>query len=81
MLVLGLSRAYRFIQPGLKYLDRKGFDMVTDTRERQLWWRHLISILVFPVTVTLVVPALIVTPGHARLNFDSPLHIGSGWAS
>ena len=34
------------------------------------------SILVFPVTVTIVVPALIVTPGHARPNFGSPLNIG-----
>src|ERR1700744_639592 len=50
--------------------------MATDTRERQLWWRHMVSILVFPVTVTLVVPALIVNPTHARLNFASPLNIG-----
>jgi protein-S-isoprenylcysteine O-methyltransferase Ste14 len=50
--------------------------MVTDTRERRLWWRHLISILVFPVTVTLVVPALFVTPAHARPNLGSPLSIG-----
>lgn len=50
--------------------------MVVDTRERKLWWRHLISILVFPVTVTLVVPALIVTPAGARPNLGSPLNIG-----
>jgi protein-S-isoprenylcysteine O-methyltransferase Ste14 len=50
--------------------------MVTDTRGRRLWWRHLISILVFPVTVTLVVPALTVTPAQARPNFGSPLNIG-----
>jgi protein-S-isoprenylcysteine O-methyltransferase Ste14 len=50
--------------------------MVTGTRERRLWWRHLISILVFPVTVTLVVPALTVTPAQARPNLGSPLHIG-----
>ena len=50
--------------------------MATDTRERQLWWRHMVSILVFPVTVTLVVPALIVNSAHARLNFGSPLNIG-----
>ena len=30
--------------------------MVTNTRERRLWWRHLISVLLFPVTVTLVDP-------------------------
>lgn len=50
--------------------------MATDTRERQLWWRHLVSILMFPVTVTLVVPALIVTPAHARANLDSVVNIG-----
>jgi protein-S-isoprenylcysteine O-methyltransferase Ste14 len=50
--------------------------MVTGTRERRLWWRHLISILVFPVTVTLVVPALFVAPAHARPNLGSPLNIG-----
>jgi protein-S-isoprenylcysteine O-methyltransferase Ste14 len=50
--------------------------MVTDTRERRLWWRHLVSILVFPVTVTLVVPLLIVTPANARPNLGSPLNIG-----
>jgi protein-S-isoprenylcysteine O-methyltransferase Ste14 len=36
--------------------------MVTNARERQLWWRHLLSVLLFPVTVTLVVPALILLP-------------------
>ena len=39
--------------------------MVTSTR-RRLWWRHLMSILLFPVTVTLVVPALIVIPADVR---------------
>ena len=39
--------------------------MVTNTR-RRLWWRHLMSVLLFPVTVTLVVPALIVLPGGVR---------------
>jgi protein-S-isoprenylcysteine O-methyltransferase Ste14 len=34
--------------------------MALDTRERRLWWRHLISCLVFPVTMTIVIPALIV---------------------
>ncbi|HZU47889.1 MAG TPA: isoprenylcysteine carboxylmethyltransferase family protein [Mycobacterium sp.] len=33
--------------------------MVADTQERRLWWRHLMSVLLFPVTVTLVIPALI----------------------
>jgi protein-S-isoprenylcysteine O-methyltransferase Ste14 len=50
--------------------------MVTNTRERRLWWRHLLSILVFPVTVTLVVPALMLAPAHPRPNFGSLLNIG-----
>jgi protein-S-isoprenylcysteine O-methyltransferase Ste14 len=40
--------------------------MVTNTRERRLWWRHLISILLFPVTMTIVIPALIVLPDGVR---------------
>jgi len=40
--------------------------MVGDTRGRRLWWRHLISILVFPVTMTLVIPALIAGVARAR---------------
>ena len=39
--------------------------MATSTR-RRLWWRHLMSVLLFPVTVTLVVPALIVIPAGIR---------------
>lgn len=39
--------------------------MATRTR-RRLWWRHLMSVLLFPVTVTLVVPALIVIPSGVR---------------
>jgi protein-S-isoprenylcysteine O-methyltransferase Ste14 len=39
--------------------------MVTSTR-RRLWWRHLMSVLLFPVTVTLVIPALIVIPAGLR---------------
>lgn len=31
--------------------------------ERRLWWRHLMSVLAFPVTVTVVVPASLVLPG------------------
>jgi protein-S-isoprenylcysteine O-methyltransferase Ste14 len=37
--------------------------MVISTR-RRLWWRHLMSVLLFPVTVTLVVPALIMIPAE-----------------
>ncbi|HZE16061.1 MAG TPA: isoprenylcysteine carboxylmethyltransferase family protein [Mycobacterium sp.] len=40
--------------------------MVADTRERRLWWRQLISILLFPVTMTLVIPALIVITAGLR---------------
>ena len=40
--------------------------MVTNTRERRLWWRHLISFLFFPVTMTIVIPALIVLPAGVR---------------
>jgi protein-S-isoprenylcysteine O-methyltransferase Ste14 len=40
--------------------------MITSTRERRLWWRHLLSILVAPVTMTLVIPALIVTAAGIR---------------
>lgn len=40
--------------------------MVTHTRQRRLWWRHLMSVLLFPVTVTLIVPALIVIPAGLR---------------
>jgi len=48
-----------------------------DTRERQLWWRHLISVLLFPVTVTVVVPALIVIPAHGRTpHFGTALTLG-----
>ena len=40
--------------------------MATKTRERRLWWRHLISFLLFPVTMTIVIPALIVMPAGVR---------------
>jgi protein-S-isoprenylcysteine O-methyltransferase Ste14 len=40
--------------------------MATNTRERRLWWRHLMSVLLFPATVTLVIPALILTPAGVR---------------
>jgi protein-S-isoprenylcysteine O-methyltransferase Ste14 len=47
--------------------------MTTNTHERRLWWRHLLSILVAPVTMTLVIPALIVIPDGVRLpNLGSP---------
>lgn len=34
--------------------------------ERRLWWRHLFSVLLFPATMTMFIPALIaVTVGVA----------------
>ncbi|OMC16591.1 MULTISPECIES: isoprenylcysteine carboxylmethyltransferase family protein [unclassified Mycobacterium] len=48
--------------------------MVTTAR-RRLWWRHLMSVLLFPVTVTLVVPALIVIPAGVRTA-----HLGTALA-
>ena len=51
--------------------------MVTNTRERRLWWRHLISFLLFPVTMTLVIPALIVMPAGVRWpQFGTALTVG-----
>ena len=51
--------------------------MVADTRERRLWWRQLISILLFPVTMTLVIPALIViTAGLRAPGLGPPLTVG-----
>jgi protein-S-isoprenylcysteine O-methyltransferase Ste14 len=50
--------------------------MVTNTHERRLWWRHLLSILVAPVTMTLVIPALIVTAVGVRgPDLSSPASI------
>jgi protein-S-isoprenylcysteine O-methyltransferase Ste14 len=51
--------------------------MVTNTRERRLWWRHLMSVVLFPVTVTLVVPALIVIPpGPRRPDLGAAATVG-----
>jgi protein-S-isoprenylcysteine O-methyltransferase Ste14 len=48
---------------------------MADTR-RRLWWRHLISVLLFPVTVTIVVPALVVTWSDVwPPNFGSALAV------
>ena len=50
--------------------------MVTSTR-RRLWWRHLMSVLLFPVTVTLIIPALIVLPGGLRApHLGGPVTVG-----
>jgi protein-S-isoprenylcysteine O-methyltransferase Ste14 len=46
---------------------------MTQTLERRLWWRHLLSFSVAPVTMTLVIPALIVGWADIRLPaYDSP---------
>jgi protein-S-isoprenylcysteine O-methyltransferase Ste14 len=51
--------------------------MVADTRERRLWWRHLISFLIAPVTMTLLIPAQIVDWAHVRMpDLSSPLIAG-----
>ena len=51
--------------------------MVAETRERRLWWRHLISVLIAPVTMTLLIPALILDWPHLRLpDYSSPLTAG-----
>jgi protein-S-isoprenylcysteine O-methyltransferase Ste14 len=60
----------------LKYREGKEFEMTTNTRERRLWWRHLLSILVAPVTVTLVIPASILN-WHLRMpDLGSPVNAG-----
>jgi protein-S-isoprenylcysteine O-methyltransferase Ste14 len=51
--------------------------MVADTCERRLWWRQLVSILVFPVTMALVMPALIVISADVRAPYlGSPRVVG-----
>jgi protein-S-isoprenylcysteine O-methyltransferase Ste14 len=50
--------------------------MVTNTHERRLWWRHLLSVLVAPITMTLVIPALIVSSANVRTpDLSSPAFI------
>lgn len=45
------------------------------TKARRLWWRHVMSFLLFPVTMTLVIPALIVVGAGVRPHFDSALTV------
>jgi protein-S-isoprenylcysteine O-methyltransferase Ste14 len=40
--------------------------------KRRLWWRHLVSILVFPTTMTLLIPALIAMSTRARFTTPGP---------
>lgn len=50
--------------------------MTTNTRERRLWWRHLISFLVAPVTMTIIIPASIVNWRVHLPDLGSPLIAG-----
>jgi protein-S-isoprenylcysteine O-methyltransferase Ste14 len=51
--------------------------MVADTRERRLWWRHLISFLFFPVTMTIVIPGLIMIFADVRAaDLGAALKVG-----
>jgi protein-S-isoprenylcysteine O-methyltransferase Ste14 len=51
--------------------------MALDRHERRLWWRHLISCLVFPVTMTIVIPGLIAILADVRVpDPDTPLTVG-----
>jgi protein-S-isoprenylcysteine O-methyltransferase Ste14 len=46
------------------------------TVERPLFWRHVLSFLVAPVTMTVVIPALIVIASDARMpDLHAPLHL------
>ena len=50
---------------------------MTETTQRRLWWRHVLSFLLAPVTMTLVIPAVIVAVADVRPpDLDSPLPIG-----
>ncbi|WP_029114797.1 isoprenylcysteine carboxylmethyltransferase family protein [Mycobacterium sp. URHB0044] len=52
---------------------------MTETIQRRLWWRHLLSFLVAPVTMTIVIPTLIVGAADVRRpDFDSALGISLG---
>jgi protein-S-isoprenylcysteine O-methyltransferase Ste14 len=76
-LTFGLLAAYRRSSTKVEVSGRKEFEMVTDTRERRLWWRHLISVLLFPATMTLLIPALIVDWADLRrLDVGSALTVG-----
>ncbi|KZS68929.1 RemK protein [Mycobacterium kansasii] len=50
---------------------------MTTTHQRKLWWRHLISFLIAPVTMSLVIPALIVVASGVRApDLHSPVAAG-----
>jgi protein-S-isoprenylcysteine O-methyltransferase Ste14 len=51
--------------------------MVAETHERRLWWRHLISFLIAPVTMTVLIPASIVGWSDLHMpDLSSPLIAG-----
>jgi protein-S-isoprenylcysteine O-methyltransferase Ste14 len=51
--------------------------MMTDTLERRLWWRHMLSFLLFPATMTIVIPALIGVWADVRVpDAGSPSRAG-----
>ncbi|GAB2996373.1 methyltransferase family protein [Mycobacterium bourgelatii] len=44
-----------------------------NTQKRQLWWRHLLSVLIAPFTVTVIIPALIADAAGVRApDLSSP---------
>ena len=50
-------------------------DAVKETN-RALWWRHLISVLIAPVVMTLVIPVSIANDTHVRVpNTGTPMGI------
>lgn len=51
--------------------------MAAGTRGRRLWWRHVLSFLLLPATMTLLIPALIVIVADVRMpGFASFLPAG-----
>jgi protein-S-isoprenylcysteine O-methyltransferase Ste14 len=49
---------------------------MAETLERRLFWRHVVSFSVAPVTMTVLIPALIVILADVRApDFSSPRHI------
>lgn len=49
---------------------------MTKTLERRLFWRHVLSFLLAPVTMTLVIPGLIVLWADVRMpDLTSPLQV------
>ena len=50
---------------------------MTETLERRLWWRHILSFLLFPAMMAIVIPALIVGWADVRMpDAGSPLTVG-----